>query len=96
MIPISDVKKVIDEIKKHNDEQNVIRRMNEPLKAQCEEWYKQMKSKSVDDENVLLIMNKLRDYLDNNRGLEDLRKLTSDHLSNLVKSKMEELNAYKH
>jgi len=96
MTVIEEVKRSLDILKKHNEEQRVIERMNEPLLEQCKTWLEKMRDNKDHADVVEEILANLETYLAKGTGLEDLRKQVEETLVSMVQSKMEELDAYKY
>jgi hypothetical protein len=93
---IADVKNALTEFNKHNEEQRVITRMNEPLKKQCQEWLAKISAAEVKDEKVSEIIKNLKVYLSDGTGLKELKTEVEEYLIFMTKKKMEELDAYKY
>ena len=93
---IKDVRGVLEQLNKHNEEQRVITRMNEPLLKQCREMVDKINGNGITDGKVNEIIEHLNAYLTSGTGLKEVKAEVEEYLILTTKQKMEELESYKY
>ena len=93
---IKDVRGALEQLNKHNEEQRVIIRMNEPLLKQCREMVDKITGNDTKDEKVKEIIERLNAYLTSGTGLKEVKAEVEEYLVLTAKKKMEELESYKY
>lgn len=92
---LEEIKLAIEKINKHNEDQRVIIRMNEPQHVKLREWVDQFVNADESHE-LYSIIQAVRKYLNTHKDLDGTRTIIKEHLITIVREKMEELDAYKY